>query len=301
MKHRSFATWSWAVASLLLGCGSVDDAGLTGPEPVTPCTPDESAARSRRPMHDRRRATRRDRSASTWIKVEIPGTVCGNGSQYKFFVNYSSSSNNLVVAFEPGGACWDYASCAGVGGIRGAANPHGIPDDHMSTYQYLNLLRRTDVNPASELQHGVRPVLHGRYSCRQQRHHVHEQRTRRRRHRARRDGRAHVPSQRSQEQPRRHRLDSRHVRERAEDAGDGVQRRGRGGRSSTTISSARRWARRRNADISSTTRAPSSTATGPRSSCTTRSAPHGTRTPCSTGSRGLARSRRPISRKTSDS
>jgi hypothetical protein len=84
------------------------------------------------------------------LKIEVPGTVCGDGSQYKFFVNYSASSNNLAVSFEPGGACWDYASCAGVGGVRGAANPHGIPDDHMSKYQYLNLLRRSDDNPVSK-------------------------------------------------------------------------------------------------------------------------------------------------------
>ena len=81
------------------------------------------------------------------MKVELPGTVCGDGSQFKFFVNYSNTSNDLVVSFEPGGACWDYASCSGDGGVRGAANPHGIPDDHMSNYQYLNLLRRTNDNP----------------------------------------------------------------------------------------------------------------------------------------------------------
>jgi hypothetical protein len=52
------------------------------------------------------------------------------------------------VNFEPGGACWDYDSCSGAGGVRGAANPNGIPDDHMSNYQYLNLLRRTSDNPA---------------------------------------------------------------------------------------------------------------------------------------------------------
>ena len=65
-----------------------------------------------------------------WMKIELPGTVCGNGSQYKFFVNYSDSSNNVVVAFEPGGACWDYESCTGASGIRGAANIDGIDDDH---------------------------------------------------------------------------------------------------------------------------------------------------------------------------
>jgi hypothetical protein len=66
----------------------------------------------------------------TWLKVEPEGAVCGNGSQYKFFVNYSDTSDNLAVVFEPGGACWDFDSCTGRNGIRGAANVDGIPDDH---------------------------------------------------------------------------------------------------------------------------------------------------------------------------
>jgi hypothetical protein len=149
MKHRSSLLASGASLALAFACSSADDIGVTAPEPVAPCKPDESApVPTDRCTTNAADATRPQ--CDTWIKVELPGTVCGNGSQYKFFVNYSSSSNNLVVAFEPGGACWDYPSCAGVGGIRGAANPRGIPDDHMSRYQYLNFLRRTDVNPAGQ-------------------------------------------------------------------------------------------------------------------------------------------------------
>ena len=124
------------------------DAGV-GPDkgPAVACVPDESA-----PIPTGRCTT--DITSITtpvcgvWTKVQIPGTVCGDGSPYKFFVNYSNTSNDVLVSFEPGGACWDYASCTGEGGTRGAANPNGIPDDHMSEYQYLNLLRRTDDNPA---------------------------------------------------------------------------------------------------------------------------------------------------------
>jgi hypothetical protein len=67
-----------------------------------------------------------------WIEVAPPNTVCGNDSQYKFWVNFSDKSDNLVVVFEPGGACWDYDSCTGANGIRGAANVDGLPDDHYS-------------------------------------------------------------------------------------------------------------------------------------------------------------------------
>lgn len=73
----------------------------------------------------------------TWIKVEPPGAVCGNGSQYKFFVSYSATSNNLVIAMEPGGACWDYPSCTGASGIRGAANINGIADDHVDLAPFI--------------------------------------------------------------------------------------------------------------------------------------------------------------------
>lgn len=66
-----------------------------------------------------------------WQKVEVPGAICGNGSQYKIFVNYSDKSDNLLVYFEGGGACWDYEGCTGQNGIRGAANPNGIPDDYV--------------------------------------------------------------------------------------------------------------------------------------------------------------------------
>jgi len=114
------------------------------------CTPDESAK-----VPDDRCTTDPTNTAlpqcGQWVKVELPGLVCGDGSQFKFFVNYSNKSNNVEINFEPGGACWDYDSCSGNGGIRGAANPHGISDDHMSTYSFLNLLRRdTDQNPAQD-------------------------------------------------------------------------------------------------------------------------------------------------------
>jgi len=60
--------------------------------------------------------------------------VCGNGSAYKFFVNPSLTSDNVLIYYEGGGACWDYASCSGQSGIRGAANPNGIPDDYMEGF-----------------------------------------------------------------------------------------------------------------------------------------------------------------------
>ncbi len=85
-----------------------------------------------------------------WIKIEPPGVVCGNGTPYKFFVNFSDKSDNLVVVFEPGGACWDYDSCAGRNGIRGAANPNGVKDTHYDIASFISpfLSRVDDTSPS---------------------------------------------------------------------------------------------------------------------------------------------------------
>ena len=88
----------------------------------------------------------------TWIKIEPPGVVCGNNTPYKMFANFSDKSDNLVVVFEPGGACWDYPSCTGADGIRGAANIDGIPDDHWELAPFISpfLSRFDDTNPSRE-------------------------------------------------------------------------------------------------------------------------------------------------------
>lgn len=70
-----------------------------------------------------------------WQTIKLApetGAVCGNGSQYKFFVNRVANTRNTIVYMEGGGACWDYPGCSGQSGIRGARNPNGIPDDYMA-------------------------------------------------------------------------------------------------------------------------------------------------------------------------
>ncbi len=68
--------------------------------------------------------------------------MCGNGSQFKFWVYDSPSSQNMLVSFEGGGACWDYETCSGQAGILGAANPNGVPDDYITQFkaQYVSPL-----------------------------------------------------------------------------------------------------------------------------------------------------------------
>ncbi|MGB9338330.1 MAG: hypothetical protein WCB63_03805, partial [Polyangiales bacterium] len=50
-----------------------------------------------------------------WLKFEPEGVVCANGSQYKYFVNFSETSSNLIVFLEGDGACSNYESCASGG------------------------------------------------------------------------------------------------------------------------------------------------------------------------------------------
>ncbi len=81
-----------------------------------------------------------------WDKVDIPGGLCGNNSPYKIFIMKSKGlwnwlmgyTNDVIVYLEPGGACWDYPSCTGQAGIRGAANPNGIPDNFMNLGDFLD-------------------------------------------------------------------------------------------------------------------------------------------------------------------
>ena len=70
-----------------------------------------------------------------WQMVEIPGTVCSDGSQYRFWYYDSPTSNNMVVSFEGGGACWDYPTCSGQAGDLGAAHPNGIPTDYITQFE----------------------------------------------------------------------------------------------------------------------------------------------------------------------
>ncbi|PJZ69163.1 pectin acetylesterase [Leptospira perolatii] len=78
--------------------------------------------------------------------IYIPGAVCGNGTPYKIFVDRADGffewlagySSRLLVYLEPGGACWDYDSCTGKTGIRGAANPNGVPDNHMNFGDFID-------------------------------------------------------------------------------------------------------------------------------------------------------------------
>lgn len=72
-----------------------------------------------------------------WVKYEPEGATCSDGSPYAFYVEFSETSDNVIVFFMGGGACWDYESCVG-GGARGAANPNGLPDDYANVHATIS-------------------------------------------------------------------------------------------------------------------------------------------------------------------
>jgi hypothetical protein len=51
----------------------------------------------------------------TWVGVTIDGSHCGNGSPYVVAVNLTNRSNDLLVYFQGGGACFDANTCFDVG------------------------------------------------------------------------------------------------------------------------------------------------------------------------------------------
>jgi hypothetical protein len=70
-----------------------------------------------------------------WQLVELPGTVCSNGSQYRFWYYDNPNSNSMLVLYEGGGACWDYETCSGQAGILGASNPNGVSAAYINDFK----------------------------------------------------------------------------------------------------------------------------------------------------------------------
>lgn len=80
-----------------------------------------------------------------WLKFEPEGAECANGSQYKYFVNFSETSDNLVIFLEGGGACGDYESCStgqpfNTDCIMEAPGTECIRDDYPAVYIHIDEL-----------------------------------------------------------------------------------------------------------------------------------------------------------------
>ncbi len=80
----------------------------------------------------------------TWLKFEPEGAVCANGTQYKYFINFSETSENLVVFFEGGGACWEYGDCSNARPfntecIKEAPGTTCIRDDYATSFIHFDI------------------------------------------------------------------------------------------------------------------------------------------------------------------
>jgi hypothetical protein len=84
-----------------------------------------------------------------WTWVDLPGTACGDGNPTGIGVNVSSDSDDVLVFFEGGGACWDGTSCFGV-----HSAVHIDTDFNATTLQqdlgYFPFDRATTASPLAE-------------------------------------------------------------------------------------------------------------------------------------------------------
>ncbi|MGB5813433.1 MAG: pectin acetylesterase-family hydrolase [Polyangiales bacterium] len=132
MRTRTFLGWCVVLSfGLVVGCGDdgMSDAGGTGGDGTG-----GAGGAGFVPS-----------AFGEWIKFEPEGAVCANGSQYKYFVNFSETSDNLVVFLEGGGACTSYESCASGGPFNTDCIMEGpdaecIRDDYPAVYLRVDAL-----------------------------------------------------------------------------------------------------------------------------------------------------------------
>lgn len=106
---RRFAPMTACLCAVLLTVGCADDTtdydgdyGQPG-DPTTPNPPDD-----------------KDPNANKWVMYKPEGAECADGTPYKYFVKKRPASENVLVIYEGGGACWDYKTCSAAAGSLGA-------------------------------------------------------------------------------------------------------------------------------------------------------------------------------------
>src|SRR5699024_10284214 len=55
-----------------------------------------------------------------WKMYQPDGAQCADGTPYKYFVKNREKSDNVLVIYEGGGACWNYETCSAAEGSLGA-------------------------------------------------------------------------------------------------------------------------------------------------------------------------------------
>ena len=57
-----------------------------------------------------------DLTPGEWTQIELPDGICLYGEEYSFFVRPDDTpTDNLLIYFQGGGACWDGLTCGSIG------------------------------------------------------------------------------------------------------------------------------------------------------------------------------------------
>lgn len=107
---RRFAPMTISLCALLLLSGCVDDDveydGEYGDLPGGDNNGDDNS-------ND-------DKPKEEWKMYKPDGAQCADGTPYKYFVKERPKSENVLVIYEGGGACWNYETCSAAEGSLGA-------------------------------------------------------------------------------------------------------------------------------------------------------------------------------------
>lgn len=101
-----------------------------------------------------------DLEAGVWNQI-IPGgeTVCLYDTEYSFFVRPADPpTDNLMVYFQGGGACWDGFTCGAIGQF---ASVYEITDDHMDFYTEGYFDFDNEANPVADYNIVFAPYCSG--------------------------------------------------------------------------------------------------------------------------------------------
>lgn len=90
----------------LVGCDDDGEKKIIAPEPYAP------------------------EAYNKWLSFEPEGTTCADGTQYRYFVKFRENSENVLVLFEGGGACWSWETCSAATGTLAALGVDCVFDDN---------------------------------------------------------------------------------------------------------------------------------------------------------------------------
>lgn len=101
---RRVASLTACLCAILLTVGCVDDEVTYDGEYGNPPDSNEPEPNGR----------------AKWEMFQPEGAECADGTPYKYFIKERPQSDNVLVIYEGGGACWNYETCSAAAGSLGA-------------------------------------------------------------------------------------------------------------------------------------------------------------------------------------